>query len=140
MLCPKTRQQPKLRARGPMVPMLLPTIDTQNHVKILAQHSVKNIKRILSNPMMMRVIAGQGTVGLEIAQQIAAMGLTMDAVMCCCGGGGLIAGLGIAVHAHAPKTSIWCAEPEFYDDTKRSLERGSIQRQIQINRQSVMQL
>ncbi len=75
-----------------------------------------------------RVIAGQGTVGLEIAQQIAAMELTLDAVICCCGGGGLVAGLGVAVHAHTPETTIWCAEPEFYDDTKRSLETGSIQR------------
>ena len=74
-----------------------------------------------------RVIAGQGTVGLEIAQQVAAMGLELDAIICCCGGGGLIAGLGVAVHAHAPETAIWCAEPEFYDDTKRSLETGSIQ-------------
>ena len=75
-----------------------------------------------------RVIAGQGTVGLEIAQQVATMGLKLDAVICCCGGGGLIAGLCVAVHAQNPETAIWCAEPEFYDDTKRSLETGSIQR------------
>ena len=74
-----------------------------------------------------RVIAGQGTVGLEISQQTAEMGIAPDAVLCCCGGGGLIAGLGIAVHAHTPETVIWCSEPEFYDDTKRSLETGSIQ-------------
>ena len=74
-----------------------------------------------------RVIAGQGTVGLEIAQQVAAMGLAIDAIICCCGGGGLIAGIGIAVHAHTPETVIWCSEPKFYDDTKRSLETGSIQ-------------
>ena len=60
------------------------------------------------------------------------MGIAPDAVLCCCGGGGLIAGLGVAVHAHNPETVIWCAEPEFYDDTKRSLEAGSIRRmQIQ---------
>lgn len=75
-----------------------------------------------------RVIAGQGTVGLEIARQAAAMGLFPDALLCCCGGGGLIAGTSIAVHAHFPKTKIWCAEPEFYDDTKRSLETGEPQR------------
>ena len=50
-----------------------------------------------------RVIAGQGTVGLEIAEQTAAIGITPDAVICCCGGGGLIAGLGVAVHGHSPK-------------------------------------
>jgi len=75
-----------------------------------------------------RVIAGQGTVGLEIARQAAAMGIVPDALLCCCGGGGLIAGTSIALHAHFPNTKIWCAEPEFYDDTKRSLESGTPQR------------
>ncbi|MBL6595783.1 MAG: threonine/serine dehydratase [Candidatus Puniceispirillum sp.] len=75
-----------------------------------------------------RVIAGQGTVGLEIARQAAAMGIVPDALLCCCGGGGLIAGTSIALHAHFPNTKIWCAEPEFYDDTKRSLESGKPQR------------
>jgi threonine dehydratase len=75
-----------------------------------------------------RVIAGQGTVGLEIARQASAMGIVPDALLCCCGGGGLIAGTSIALHAHFPDTKIWCAEPEFYDDTKRSLESGERQR------------
>ena len=34
----------------------------------------------------------------------------------------------LALHAHFPETKIWCAEPEFYDDTKRSLETGTIER------------
>ncbi len=75
-----------------------------------------------------RVIAGQGTVGIEIAHQAATMGIVPDALLCCCGGGGLIAGTSIALHAHFPDTKIWCAEPEFYDDTKRSLESGERQR------------
>ena len=75
-----------------------------------------------------RVIAGQGTVGLEIARQASVMGVVPDALICCCGGGGLIAGTSIALHAHFPETKIWCAEPEFYDDTKRSLETGMIER------------
>ena len=83
-----------------------------------------------------RVIAGQGTVGLEIARQAAAMGIVPDALLCCCGGGGLIAGTSIALHAHFPNTKIWCAEPEFYDDTKRSLESGTPQR-AQIDKSSI---
>ena len=75
-----------------------------------------------------RVIAGQGTVGLEIAQQAIAEGIAPDAIICCCGGGGLIAGLSIAFHAHFQKSIIWCAEPKYYDDTKRSLETDKIQR------------
>lgn len=75
-----------------------------------------------------RVIAGQGTVGLEIAEQAAKMEVSLDAVLCCCGGGGLIAGLGIALHAKMPDVKIWSAEPQFYDDTKRSLQSGQIER------------
>ena len=74
-----------------------------------------------------RVIAGQGTVGLEIAQQAIAEEIVPDTIMCCCGGGGLIAGLSIAFHAHFQKSKIWCAEPKFYDDTKRSLETDQVQ-------------
>ena len=73
-----------------------------------------------------RVIAGQGTVGTGNCPTTAAMGIAWMPFYAA-GGGGLIAGLSVAVHAHNPETAIWCAEPEFYDDTKRSLETGSIQ-------------
>ena len=63
-----------------------------------------------------RVIAGQGTVGLEIPEQTAAMGITPDAVICCCGGGGY-PGLAVAVHAHSPKPQSG-ARARFYDDIK----------------------
>ena len=74
-----------------------------------------------------RVIAGQGTVGLEIATQAAAKNLTPDAIICCCGGGGLIAGMSIAASDMIPGVDIWAAEPEFYDDTRRSLASGKIE-------------
>ena len=74
-----------------------------------------------------RVIAGQGTVGLEIAAQAASKQLTPDAIICCCGGGGLIAGISIAASDLIPGVKIWSAEPEFYDDTVRSLTSGKIE-------------
>ena len=74
-----------------------------------------------------QVIAGQGTVGLEIAAQTAAKQASVDAIICCCGGGGLIAGIGIAVSDLIPGVKIWSAEPEFYDDTLRSLTSGKIE-------------
>jgi threonine dehydratase len=64
------------------------------------------------------------------------MGVVPNALICCCGGGGLIAGTSIALHAHFPETEIWCAEPEFYDDTKRSLETGTIE-QAQTDKTSI---
>ena len=74
-----------------------------------------------------RVIAGQGTVGLEIAAQCAEIGATPEHVVCCCGGGGLIAGTSIALKADMPGAKIWAAEPEGFDDTVRSLKSGNIE-------------
>ena len=72
-----------------------------------------------------RVIAGQGTVGLEIAEQCAEIGITPDHVIVCCGGGGLIAGTSLAITEMMPDTDVWAAEPEDFDDTIRSLASGN---------------
>jgi len=70
------------------------------------------------------VIAGQGTVGLEIAEQAAQAGVRLDDVVVCTSGGGLVAGIGLAIRATSPSTRIWTAEPEGHDDHRRSLEAG----------------
>lgn len=70
------------------------------------------------------VIAGQGTCGLEIAEQAAELGATLDAVLVCTGGGGLTAGIAIAVSGTSPGTEIWAVEPDAFDDTGRSLRAG----------------
>ncbi len=75
-----------------------------------------------------QVIAGQGTVGLEIATQAAELGVTSGDVIACCGGGGLTAGIALALEAEAPNLRARPSEPEGFDDTARSLESGSIQR------------
>ncbi|WP_417481640.1 threonine ammonia-lyase [Maricaulis sp.] len=70
------------------------------------------------------IIAGQGTAGLELVEQLAELGLAPDIVSAPAGGGGLIAGTGLAVkHAH-PDAQIWAAEPAGFDDHRRSLEAG----------------
>ncbi len=70
------------------------------------------------------VIAGQGTLALELFEDAAAAGLTLDALAVCTGGGGLIAGCALAAEAASPGTQVWAVEPEGWDDTKRSLEAG----------------
>lgn len=70
------------------------------------------------------IIAGQGTAGLEASHQLDKLGLKPDQVIVPCGGGGLISGTSIAIHKHFPKAKIWAAEPEHYDDAKRSLAAG----------------
>jgi threonine dehydratase len=67
------------------------------------------------------IIAGQGTVGLEILGQVAG---EIDAVLVPCGGGGLVGGIGLAIKERRPRTEVWCVEPEGFDDTARSLASG----------------
>lgn len=71
-----------------------------------------------------RIIAGQGTVGLEMALDTKAMGLVADAAIVCCGGGGLIAGTATALVHHFPGIRVYSAEPAGFDDTARSLASG----------------
>lgn len=71
-----------------------------------------------------RIIAGQGTVGLEIARQSQALGLPVDQVLINCGGGGLTSGTAIALNSHCPEVDVFTVEPEDFDDTARSLACG----------------
>jgi threonine dehydratase len=70
------------------------------------------------------IIAGQGTVGLELVRQARALGATLDLVLAPISGGGLISGISLALEALSPATAIWGVEPAAYDDTRRSLEAG----------------
>jgi threonine dehydratase len=72
-----------------------------------------------------KVIAGQGTVGREIAEDMAMLGLTPDIVVAPASGGGLIAGVAIAVKARYPEAILMVAEPEGFDDHARSLRAGA---------------
>ncbi len=68
------------------------------------------------------VIAGQGTVALEILEQAAAI----DTLVVPVGGGGLLSGVLLAVKSLRPEIRVLAAEPEWADDTIRSLAAGSI--------------
>ena len=70
------------------------------------------------------VIAGQGTAGREIAEDMAALGLVPDIVVAPASGGGLIAGVATAVKARFPQSQIIVAEPEAFDDHTLSLRAG----------------
>lgn len=87
----------------------------------IAERSGAAIVRPYDDPA---VIAGQGTVGLEIVEQAMELGLVPDLAVVCCGGGGLIAGCATALRALLPEIRVYAAEPEGHDDTARSLARG----------------
>ena len=70
------------------------------------------------------VIAGQGTLALELLEDARAAGLELDALSVCTGGGGLVGGCALAVEGASPATEVWAVEPEGWDDTARSLAAG----------------
>jgi threonine dehydratase len=70
------------------------------------------------------IIAGQGTIGLEIAEDCAKLGIAPDVVLAPCSGGGLISGIATAVTARHPQARVFACEPARFDDTRRSLAAG----------------
>jgi len=74
------------------------------------------------------VIAGQGTIGLEIAEDALAAGIDRADVLVPCGGGGLGAGIALALAARAPALRVRPCEPAGFDDMARSLVQGEIVR------------
>lgn len=82
---------------------------------------------------MAEVIAGQGTTGLEIAEQAAEAGIIKAEVTVPCGGGGLTSGIALALEARAPGLVVRPAEPEGFDDVARSLATGTLQRNARLS-------
>jgi threonine dehydratase len=70
------------------------------------------------------IIAGQGTAGREIVEDLAAQGLVPDVVVVTASGGGLTAGIALAVKARVPQARLFTAEPEGFDDHARSFKSG----------------
>ena len=73
------------------------------------------------------VIAGQGTIGLEIASQAEQIGIGKADVLVCCGGGGLTSGIAVALSTLMPDFVTRPVEPEGFDDVVRSLKTGERQ-------------
>ncbi|WP_136634493.1 threonine ammonia-lyase [Pseudooceanicola onchidii] len=93
--------------------------------KALAEELGLTLVRPYDEPL---VIAGQGTVGLEIAEQAAEAGVNTADVLVCCGGGGLTSGIALALEAKAPGLRARPVEPAGFDDATRSLSGGVVVR------------
>ena len=70
------------------------------------------------------VIAGQGTVGLEMADEALRRGTRLDTALVSCSGGGLVAGCATALHDRIPGIEVFAVEPEGFDNMARSLQAG----------------
>jgi threonine dehydratase len=71
-----------------------------------------------------QIVAGQGTVGLEIATQAKTFVVTFDSVLAPCSGGGLTSGIALALSGASPNTRVIAVEPEGYDGARLSLAAG----------------
>lgn len=70
------------------------------------------------------IIAGQGTIGVEIVEDLARLGLSPEIVVVGASGGGLAAGISLGVKARVPSAKFYTVEPEGFDDTLRSFKSG----------------
>jgi threonine dehydratase len=70
------------------------------------------------------VIEGQGTIGLEIMEDVQAQGLALDQLVCGASGGGMIAGINLAMEALSPETPVIAVEPRDYNDMQLSIAAG----------------
>jgi threonine dehydratase len=79
------------------------------------------------------VIAGQGTIGREILEDLAALKLKPDVVVVGASGGGLAAGISLAVKSAVPHADFYTAEPDGFDDTLRSFASGHRERNARMS-------
>jgi threonine dehydratase len=71
------------------------------------------------------IIAGQGTAGLEMAEDAARFGVVLDEVLTPCSGGGLVSGVALGLKGAGVSAQVHSVEPENFDGMKRSLEAGA---------------
>ncbi len=79
------------------------------------------------------VIAGQGTVALEMVEQAGALDARLDALAIPCSGGGLAAGCALALSGVSPSARVTTVEPEGFDDMARSLEGTTVYRNTRLS-------
>jgi threonine dehydratase len=104
------------------------TEDREAIARAIAAKTDATIVPPYDDPM---IIAGQGTAGAEIVEDLARRGLSPDAVVVCASGGGLAAGIALAVKARVPGADIYTAEPAGFDDHARSFVSGHREKNAQ---------
>lgn len=93
---------------------------TEDRLELASQIADKEGRLLIQPYDDERVITGQGTIGLELAEQCG----SLDAVFVPVGGGGLISGISLALAELMPSCAVIGVEPSDADDTRRSLEAG----------------
>jgi threonine dehydratase len=118
---PKTKRE---RTKGYGADVVLYDRDREDREAIARAICAKNGATLVPPYDDPKVIAGQGTLGREIADDLAALGLTPDLVVVPASGGGLTAGVAIGIKTRFPNATLMTAEPENFDDHARSFAAG----------------
>ena len=101
---------------------------TENREEIAARIMAETGAALIPPYEHPHVIAGQGTLALELAEDATAAGLALDALLVCTGGGGLVAGCALALSDVSPDARVFSVEPSGWEDTARSLQSGRRER------------
>ncbi len=118
---PRVKQDATARWGGKIRHFNRATDDREGIARTFAEESGATLVPPFDHP---HVIAGQGTLALELVADASEAGLTLDDMLVCTGGGGMIAGCAMALEGASPDTRLYCVEPEGWDDTGRSLAAG----------------
>lgn len=98
--------------------------DTESSDEVVERLRARSGRIVVPPSADPRVLAGAGTAALELVAQARALGADPDVVLVPCGGGGLTAATAVVMDALSPGTRVYAAEPELFDDTRRSLAAG----------------
>ena len=123
IVMPNDAPEAKLQAtRGYGADVVLYDPETQSREEIAAELERRQGMTIVPPYDHPRVVAGQGTVALELFEELGAL----DALLAPCGGGGLLSGSALAAGALSPGCRVIGVEPELADDATRSFRTGTL--------------
>ena len=98
----------------------------QNREQVAADIAARDGLRLIHPHNDPLVMAGQSTVALELAEQLAEVGAEPRAILAPLGGGGLLAGLCLGAAIRLPEVAVLGVEPEIADDGARSFHSGEL--------------
>lgn len=118
---PKAKRERTLALGAEIVPYDRDTEDRAAIAEALVRERGATLVPPYDDPL---IIAGQGTIGREIVEDLSLRGLAPDIVVVGASGGGLAAGISLGVKAKVPQAVFYTVEPEGFDDTARSFVSG----------------
>jgi len=125
IVMPKDAPPPKIAGTGRLGAEIIFYDRYKDEREAIAREIVERTGATLIEPFdNAMVVAGQGTIGLELAADAKALGVVLDTVMTPCGGGGLVSGIALALSKSSPETLVISVEPERFDGMRTSMAAG----------------